>query len=295
MDRMNATELLQDLRDGLGYRLFPIGEHWVTVATLITALLVLLVAHFASRGLQGALRRMAERRQILDAGTTALAERILHYSVMGVAIAIALQTLGVELATLFAAGAIFAIAIGFAMQNIAENFVSGLLLLGERSIKPGDVLEVEGTVVRVVRMGIRSTVARTWDEEDLIIPNSKLVQGTVKNFTLRDPLYRIRAQVGVSYRSDMHQVMDVLTRTVQGLEWRHETPPQVVLLQFGDSSVDFEARVWIDEPWRAGPLRSALHEAIWFALEGAGITIAYPQMDLHLDAEAVEAMRTKNE
>lgn len=283
--------VLETLRLVLGYRLFPIGEQWVTVATLLAALLVLLGAMLVSRALQRALRRVAERRQLLDTGTTALAQRLLHYVVMAIGIAIAMQTIGIELATLFAAGAIFAIAIGFAMQNIAENFVAGLLLLGERSIKPGDVIEVEGTVVKVVHMGIRSTVARTWDDEDLIIPNSKLVQSTVKNFTLRDPVYRIRAKVGVSYGSDMRQVLDVLRRTAENAEWRHETPPQVVLLAFGDSSVEFEVRVWVDDPWAVGALKSRLHEDIWFALEQAGITIAFPQLDLHLDGEVVQALQ----
>ncbi len=220
----------------------------------------------------------------MDPGTTELALRIIHYAIMALAIAVGLQTVGIELAALFAAGAIFAIAVGFAMQNIAENFVSGLILVGERSIKPGDVLEVGGQVVRVVRMGIRSTVARTRDDEDLIIPNSRLVGDTVKNFTLRDSIFRIRCKVGVAYGSDPRQVMEILERAADRLEWRApDHPPQTVLTGFGDSSVNFEVRVWIDDPWQATGLESSLNEAVWYALRAEGITIAFPQLDVHVD------------
>jgi len=279
---MTFQEILLAVRAGLDYQLFRVGGQWITPATLLLVALVLALAWALSKFIQRGLARLFERRAVGNPGTTALVLRIVHYVVMGLGLAVALQTIGIELATLFAAGAIFAIAVGFAMQNIAENFVSGLLLLGERAIKPGDVLEVEGTVVRVVHMGIRSTVARTRDEEDLIIPNSKLVQGMVKNYTLRDPLFRVSANVGVSYSSDMRQVMRVLEAAAESVPGRHATPPAVVMRDFGDSSVNFAVRIWVEDPWTGPALLSELNERIWFALKDAGITIAFPQLDLHV-------------
>lgn len=281
---MQAEQAELWLRTFLDYRLFTLGDSPVRVSTLLVLLLVLVAAYWASRGIQRAIRRVLRTRGIVDVGTTELVLRLVHYGIMAVAIAVGLQTVGIQLAALFAAGAIFAIAVGFAMQNIAENFVSGLILVGERSIKPGDVLEVDGRVVRVVRMGIRSTVARTRNDEDIIIPNSKLVGDTVKNFTLRDSIYRIRSQVGVVYSSDPRHVMATLERVAEGLEWRDRAyPPQVVLTEFGDSSVQFEVRIWVNDPWRATGLESALNEAVWYALKKEGITIAFPQLDVHLD------------
>jgi potassium efflux system protein len=281
---MQADQAEIWLRTFLDYRLFTLGDSVVRVSTLLVLLLVLVAAYLASRGVQRAIRRVFRSRGVSDPGTMELVLRLVHYSIMALAIAIGLQTVGIELAALFAAGAIFAIAVGFAMQNIAENFVSGLILVGERSIKPGDVLEVGGQVVRVVRMGIRSTVARTRHDEDIIIPNSKLVGDTVKNFTLRDSIYRIRSKVGVAYASDPRQVMTVLERAADALEWREpDHPPQVILTEFGDSSVNFEVRVWITDPWRATALESSLNEAVWYALKDAGITIAFPQLDVHFD------------
>jgi small-conductance mechanosensitive channel len=271
-------------RTFLDYRLFTLGDSVVRVSTVIVLVLILIVAYWASRGVQRGIRRVLRTRGVVDPGTTELALKLVHYAIMALAIAVGLQTVGIELAALFAAGAIFAIAVGFAMQNIAENFVSGLILVGERSIKPGDVLEVEGRVVRVVRMGIRSTVARTRDDEDLIIPNSKLVADTVKNYTLRDSIYRIRCQVGVAYGSDPQRTRTVLKAAAEGLAWRDpEREPQVVLTEFGDSSVNFEVRVWVSDPWGATALQSELNEAVWYALAEAGLTIAFPQLDVHFD------------
>lgn len=147
-----------------------------------------------------------------------------------------------------------------------------------------DVLEVEGVVVRIVRMGARATVARTRDEEELIIPNSILVQSTVKNLTLTDPVFRLRTRVGVSYRSDMHRVEEVLLSAAESVEGRHEgRDPLVYLLEFGDSSVVWEVSLWAADPWLAPATRSNLNKGIWWALADAGITIAYPQLDVHFD------------
>ncbi|HEX9564722.1 MAG TPA: mechanosensitive ion channel domain-containing protein [Gemmatimonadaceae bacterium] len=272
------------LHDFLEIELFTLGGVPMTVGTLLTALLIIAIAWVGSRVLQRSVRRALERRGWAQDGSISVGQRLAHYLVMLVATGIALDTAGIELATLFAAGAIFAVGLGFAMQNIAQNFVSGIILLIERSIKPGDILEVGGAVVKVERLGIRSTLARSRDEEQLIIPNSMLVQSTVKNFTLHDSLFRVRATVGVSYASDLEVVQDVLTRAARAVPWRQTAPdPRILLLGFGNSSVDYEVSVWVDDPWEARTLLSALNQAIWWGLKEAGVTIAFPQMDVHFD------------
>jgi len=204
-----------------------------------------------------------------------------------------MQTIGISLATVFAAGAVAAVAIGFALQNILQNFVSGIILLTERSIRETDILEVEGMTVRIVRMGARATVARTREEEELIIPNSILVQSTVKNLTLSDPEFRVRCRVGVSYDSDMARVEEVLYAAGQRAEGRTESrDPVVQLLDFGDSSVLWEVSIWATDPWAAPTLRSDVHRGVWWALKDAGITIAYPQLQLHFDAARLKGLQT---
>ena len=288
---MDTQAVLSEIDLFLHRRLFEISGTPVNVATLLVFVLILVVAYFISHALQRVLRRSLLGLGAGREASFAVTARLIHYVVMLVGVGIALNTLGINLTALFTAGAVFAIALGFAMQNIAQNFVSGVILLTERIIKPGDILEVDGRTVRVARLGIRSTVARTLDEEDIIIPNSILVQSTVKNHTLRDDVLRLRAHVGVAYTSDMRQVRQTLEEAARSIPWREASmEPVINLLQFGSSSVDWEISVWIDNPWRLQRLRSELNETVWWALKDAGITIAFPQVDVHLDPPVVEAL-----
>lgn len=281
---MNLRELATAISSWLQFRLFEVSGTVVTGASVVTFLIVLLVSLWISQVGQRITRRVMARGGLTHTGTIATTQRLLHYAVMILGFAVGLQAVGISLTTVFAAGAVAAVAIGFALQNILQNFVSGLILLGERSIKETDVLEVEGTVVRVMRMGARATVARTREDEELIIPNSILVQSTVKNLTLTDSAYRLRGRVGVSYASDMQRVEQVLVHAARGVAGRDSSrEPLALLVEFGDSSVVWEVSVWAADPWRAPRVRSELLKAVWWALKDEGITIAFPQMDVHFD------------
>lgn len=281
---MNLQELASTIRDGLNVRIVEIGGTAVTGASLVTFLLILLLSLWLSRVAQRIATQVLTHGGLSDERTLATTRRLLHYAVVIVGFGVALQSVGISLATVFAAGAVAAVAIGFALQNILQNFVSGLILLGERSLRETDILEVEGTVVRIIRMGARATVARTRDDEELIIPNSTLVQSTVKNLTLTDPVYRIRSRVGVSYGSDMARVEEVLESVALQVEGRHkDREPVIFLMEFGDSSVVWETSLWLADPWRGPQIRSELNKAIWNGLKEAGITIAFPQLDVHFD------------
>lgn len=277
----------------LDLQLFRIGNTAVTVATLFSVGGIVLLTFLTTRIVQKWLNRMASSRDVQQAGSIAVTERLVRYGIMFIGFGIVLRTIGIDLTALFAAGALFAVAIGFAMQNIASNFVSGVILLFERSIKPGDVVEVDGRLMSIREMGIRSTIARALNEEDLIIPNSLLVQSTVKNFTLRDTLYRLDAMVGVVYGSDMLRVRETLSGAAAGIAWRStERDPVILMKEFGSSSVDFMVSVWTDDPWNLRQLRSDLNEAIWWALKKEGITIAFPQVDVHLDSSVERALES---
>jgi small-conductance mechanosensitive channel len=240
--------------------------------------------------MQRALKRALAHKFKKREGTLTALLRLIHYSVVIIGFGIGLQTVGINISALFAAGAVFAIAIGFAMQNIVQNFVSGIILMVERSIAPGDILEVEGTVVKVIEMGIRTTVVRTWREEELIMPNSVISQSTVKNYTLRDNEFRLGIQVGVAYDSDMKKVIKVLEETSHNIPWRLPKPePRVLLQDFGDSAVIFGVYLNIDDPWKQRVYMSDLRKAVWFAFKDADITIAFHQVDIHFDPPVTEA------
>ena len=282
---------MKTLHSILGQQLFTIGDTAVTVATLMASIAVVVSAYVLSLLLQAALRRgLASRGLTVDGGAGVLA-RLMHYLLLLLGLTVALHTAGIELGALFAAGALFAVGIGFAMQNITQNFVSGIILMIERSIKPGDVLEVESRVVRVLVMGIRSTLVRTRDDEELIVPNSALAQSTVKNLTLKDSLYRLRVGVGVTYGSDLALVRSTLEKVGEAFEGRNrDKAPAVLLTDFGSSSVDYELSIWTNQPGKARIDCSGLREAIWWAFKAEGITIAFPQVDVHLDPPVMASL-----
>ncbi len=280
------------ISDQLDVKLFDLGNTPITVGTILVMVSVLLATWLVSWTVTRAIKKGLSLRGLEDEGTVGVITRLMHYLFLGAGLFVALRVAGIDLTALFAAGAIFAVAFGFAMQNITANFVSGLILLTERAIKPGDVLFVEGKMVRVRDMGIRATIVRTLDDEDLIIPNSLLVQSTVINYTFRDSSIRLRVTVGVSYGSDLRQVRETLEGAAERLERRSKDKvPLVLLTEFGNSSVDFEVSIWIDEPWQSRRARSDMREAIWWAFKETGITIAFPQLDLHLDEPVVESLQ----
>lgn len=283
---MDIEEITKfNLTEALDAHLLTIKGTAVTVGSVLTFLLICIATILISKLIQRAIRRGFNRRRVTDEGTVAVTTRLTNYVVLTIGLGIALNTLGIDLTALFAAGAVFAVGIGFAMQTIAQNFVSGVILLVERSISPGDVIEINDELVRVTKMSIRTTHARTLNDEEIILPNSTLVQSIVTNYTLNDTLYRVSADVGVSYDSDMDLVHATLTRSAEALEWRvQDKAPVVRIGAFGSSSVDFKVMVWIDDPWHAEAMKGRLYSAIWDALKEAEITIAFPQLDLHLDA-----------
>ncbi|MCL7489431.1 MAG: mechanosensitive ion channel [Desulfobulbaceae bacterium] len=271
--------------------LFKIAETEVSLVSIFLFFFTILVSFAISSIFQRGLQRSLAGRFKDKQGTLAAILRLVHYTVLVIGFGVALQTIGINLSTLFAAGAIFAIAIGFAMQNVVQNFVSGIILLAERIIKPGDVIEVEGTVVKVIDMGIRTTVVRTWREEDLIMPNSVFSQSTVKNYTLRDNEFRLGVEVGVTYDSDMEKVMKVLEKTAREVPWRFkDVDPRVLLTDFGDSAVIFGVYLNINDPWKQRIYMSDLRKAIWFAFKKENIVIAFNQMDVHFDPPVSDAI-----
>ncbi len=271
--------------------LFKIAGTEVTLFSIFLFLIIIASTYIISSIIQRALNKSFSSKFSNKPGTLAAILRLIHYTSLVVGFGIALQIVGISLSTLFAAGAIFAIAIGFAMQNIVQNFVSGIILLTERSITPGDIIEVEGVVVKVIEMGIRTTVVRTWRDEDLIMPNSIFSQSTVKNFTLHDNQFRLGVEVGVTYNSDMVKVIEVLEKTVREIPWRSKVgEPRVLLQDFGESAVIFGVYLNVDDPWKQRTFMSDLRKAIWFALQKADIIIAFNQIDVHFDPPVSDAI-----
>ena len=216
-------------------------------------------------------------------------KKVSRFVLWTLGILIALHVVGVNLSSLFTTGGLLAVALGLSLKGILENYVGGLIIKADDSIKHGDVLDIDDQMVRVKSIGIRATVVRTKDDSDILIPNSLLVQGKIGNYTHRDLVCRLWTSVGVSYSSDLKQVREVLEevcRNFDGLSAQHA--PVVLLTEFGNSSVNYQVFVWIEDPWNRRVIKSKLNESVWWALKAAGIEIAFPQLDVHLDKSVDE-------
>ena len=210
--------------------------------------------------------------------------QIVSNIVLVVGIFIVLENTGIHLAALTVFAGAVGVGVGFGLQNIASNFISGLVILAERPITIGDRVEVAGIAGQVEHIRARSTVIRTNDNIAMIVPNTKFIDSPVTNWTYGDPRVRFRIPVGVAYGSDISKVREaLLTAGRENANTLKEPAPTVFLKQFGDNSIDFELVVWSSEmSARPSRYRSDLNFAIEQKFREAGIEIAFPQLDLHI-------------
>jgi small-conductance mechanosensitive channel len=209
--------------------------------------------------------------------------RLLHYTVLAIGIILAVDNLGISLTALAAVGGVLLVGVGFGLQNIAQNFVSGLILLLERPVRKGDFIEVDDVAGTVGEIRARATVIHTYDDIEIIIPNGKLITEVVTNRTFEERYYRIRINVGVAYGSDTELVRDTLIRVaVEHPDVLDEPRPTVFIENFGDSALDFRLMGWIANPRMEPRVRSDLRFGVDRAFRQAGIEMPFPQRDLHL-------------
>ncbi len=252
-----------NLKSALDTPLFSIGGTEVTGALLITAALIVIATLVLSILLRRWVVRVFEKRGSKDDGTIQTYGGAAQLLVIAIGVGIALHTIGINMTSVFAVGGIFALGMGFAVKNIAENLISGVMLRVEHAISLGDVIQVKDDMVKVTHMGTRSTTARTLDDQDMLIPNSTLIQSIVTNYTLRDPRYRLSIQIEVPPSADLDQVRTTLEETAKNLEWRvPDRDPEVFLESQGEKIVTYQVAVWIDDPWTAPQRRSDLNEAV---------------------------------
>ena len=210
--------------------------------------------------------------------------QIVSNLVLVIGIFIVLENTGIHLGALTVFAGAVGVGVGFGLQNIASNFISGLVILAERPITIGDRVEVAGVVGQVQQIRARSTVILTNDNIAMIVPNSKFIDSPVTNWTYSDPRVRFRVPIGVAYGSDVNKVREALIAAGQSNSHVLEDPaPSVFLNKFGESSIDFELVVWSSEmSHRPSRFKSDLNFAIEEKLREAGIEIPFPQRDLHI-------------
>ncbi|MBW2281429.1 MAG: mechanosensitive ion channel, partial [Deltaproteobacteria bacterium] len=204
----------------------------------------------------------------------------------------AVAAAGMDLSRFAILAGALGVGIGFGLQNVVNNFVSGLILLFERPIKTGDTIEVGLLLGEVKRIGIRASTVRTWQGAEVIVPNGDLISGQVTNWTLSDHNRRIDVDVGVKYGTDPERVLQLLLDVAAAEDRILEMPaPSALFRGFGDSSLDFRLRAWTSRSEEWVRIHSDLNVAVNRALAEAGIEIPFPQRDLHLRSVAPELRR----
>jgi potassium efflux system protein len=256
---------------------------WVTLADVGFALLVLLMTFVAAKNLPGLLEILVLKELPLTPGGRYAITTVSRYVLTIIGLVVAFDAIGVTWSKVQWLAAAITVGLGFGLQEIFANFVSGLIILFERPIRVGDIVQVGEFEGRVSRIHMRATIITDWNRKELIIPNKEFVTGKIVNSSLSDQVMRLVIPVGIAYGSDTHRARELLLRLAQDNPRVHKDPaPQAYFLAFGASALDFELRVFFKdmEDWMAG--RHELHVAIYEAFREAGIEIAFPQQDIHI-------------
>jgi len=262
------------------------GKRSVTIAKVLTAVLILVVGYWLTGLAARVMEPLLVRRFKIEPNLAQLVSQWLRRLLLACLIIFSLVSVKIPLTVFAFAGGALAIGLGFGMQTILKNFVSGIILLFERPFRVGDVLDVGGQRGKVTSVGLRASVLQLWDGTETLIPNSSLLENSVSNWTYSNFQVRFAVRVGVAYGSDTRRVMQVLEETVarHGLVEK-EPKPQVLFTEFADSTLNFEVRFWVDFS-KANPaqVQSDLRLMIDGAFAENKIVIAFPQRDLHLYA-----------
>ncbi len=272
------------LRAILGYELFKLGARQVTVQTLLLLLLLVSGVLIGSGYFKRVLVRRVLARTSLDPGVRESIGAIARYLFVGIGLLVVFQSVGIDLSTLTVIAGALSVGIGFGLQTITNNLISGVIILFERPIKVGDRIEIGAVDGDVVDISIRATTVRTSDNIAIIVPNSQFISSTVINWSHTDRVVRFQIPVGVSYAADPEVVRTALLEVAAGHPGVLQEPAPVVQFEaFGDSALEFKLGVWTTEyVGRPRAFRSELNFAIWHALKARAIEIPFPQRDLHL-------------
>lgn len=268
------------------FKLFAIDNADVTVGQLVIALLMLVVGVVVARVVSAYVGKRALPRFKIERGAAAAIQTIVYYVLLTIGVMLAVNTAGVPMTVFTIFGGALALGIGFGSQNIVNNFISGLILLIERPINVGQLIEVDGNKGTVQKIGARSMHMQSYDGKMVIIPNSALLESAVTNFDQPDSKYRSRVAVGVAYGSDTRVVRELLMRAASESPRVLERPEPVALfMEFGDNALSFELHVWVVPRSSEDRLRieSDLRYRIDELCREAGVVIAFPQRDVHLD------------
>ncbi len=269
-----------------------VGEVELTLSTLIMVVMIMYLAFSLSWLMRSLFDVEIVGPRYMDSGLRDSLKTLLHYIIISCGLLLTLGSLGIGLQSFAVVAGALGIGIGFGLQNIVNNFVSGLILLFERPIKLGDRIILDGEWAIVRKIGLRSTVIETYNQAEIIVPNSQLISEKVTNLTHSNSRARITIDVGVAYGEDIERVLAILKEEAQNNPTVLKYPePSPLFVAFGASSLDFKLRIWLENFDQSLDVKSDLSIAIYKRFDREGIAIPFPQRDLHLRSVSDQVWR----
>ena len=273
----------------VGTPLFKLGEAEISFGTLIYILLAFLILSFLSKKIKNVLVNRILHRVGMEKGASLSIGNLTRFTLMILGTLIIIQSAGINLSALTVLFGALGVGIGFGLQTITDNFISGIIILFEKPIKVGDRIEIDDVNGNVTNISIRATTVLTNDNVSIIVPNSEFISGRVINWSHNDRSIRFRIPVGVSYNEDPEVIRKLLLEVAdENAQVLKNPKPDVFFDEFGDSSLNFNLVVWTSEYTdRPLPFKSALYFAIFRKFKEHKVEIPFPQRDLHLKSSTV--------
>lgn len=281
------------LLEYLNIPLFVLGKSQFTLWSIVYILILLTLLFYSTAKMRSWIVRGLRNKKNIDVGISEATGSIIRYAVISIGFLMILQSAGVDLSAITVLAGALGIGVGFGLQNITSNFVSGIIILFERPIKVGDRIEVNNILGDVVNISPRATTIVTNDNISIIVPNSEFISSTVINWSHTDRLVRYNIPVGVSYNADPEAVREILLEVAAGHSGVLKQPePEVLLDEFADSALVFILRIWT-ETYTERPLilRSELNYMIFKKLKEHGVEIPFPQRDVHIRSGQMNASK----
>ena len=281
---LHLTGFLPEILDAMDSLSFNIGKQRISLLIILSVILTILATMLAAMWLGRMLEHRVMVAETMDMNSRMILSKLIRASLVVIGILIALPLAGVDITVLSVFGGALAVGIGFGLQKVAGNYVSGFIILLDRSIHPGDVLTVDGRFGKVSQLTTRYLVLQSNDGTEAIVPNEILISSTVINHSYTNRNMRIAIPVQISYQSDLHRAMEIMKQAAAN-QIRVLTDPEikVYLKSFGDNGIDLEMGIWINDPEEGQlDLRSDINIEIWSEFQKSGIEIPYPQRDIRI-------------
>jgi small-conductance mechanosensitive channel len=281
---------METLRNFLELELISVGEYKIRVYTLVVILIIFLITKLILWLIKKALFRK-RRSNKLDKGSAYALFQIIRYVIWIIAIGFILETVGINVTVLIAGSAALLVGIGLGLQQTFNDVISGIILLSEKSIKIDDVLEIDGDIVRIQSIGLRTSKGLNTDEISIIIPNSLITTNKVINWSHQTKKTRFRIDVGVAYGSDVNLVIKILEESAfEHPDVSDRELTEARLVNFGNSSLDFQDLFFSKNIFRINKVKSDIRRIINQKFADNAVTIPFPQMDLHLKSNHTEIL-----